>query len=368
MPKVERAYPAPELVEAARRGAAGRRGAADRQLRARRTAAASATSRRWRGSPCCGRPSSPACRRVEVRTISNRPARVRPRPVADRGRARARSARSFRRCSRSCALRHADLRVLAVPERHVRVPRARARAGRRAVRGRAGAARHRGAEPAGARRRARPDEAVSFGAFARRRRPLPDAAQRRGARPRRRAARRRARGERSPAGAPDRDPGPRDDRVPAPPARRAGARRGRSSCATTRSSARSADGEVDAGLIIHESRFTYADHGLVAVADLGEWWERETGLPVPLGRDLRAPGPRRRRPRPSAAIRASVEYAFAHPEASREYVRAHSQEMSDEVVRPAHRAVRERVQRRPRRGGAWRRSSGCSRRRARPLL
>ena len=41
-------------------------------------------------------------------------------------------------------------------------------------------------------------------------------------------------------------------------------------------------GEVDAGLIIHESRFTYADHGLVKVADLGEWWERETGLPVPL--------------------------------------------------------------------------------------
>ena len=41
-------------------------------------------------------------------------------------------------------------------------------------------------------------------------------------------------------------------------------------------------GEVDAGLIIHESRFTYADHGLVKIADLGEWWEGETGLPVPL--------------------------------------------------------------------------------------
>ena len=43
-----------------------------------------------------------------------------------------------------------------------------------------------------------------------------------------------------------------------------------------------ARGQVDAGLIIHESRFTYGDHGLVAVADLGEWWETETGLPVPL--------------------------------------------------------------------------------------
>src|SRR5215469_3288310 len=41
-------------------------------------------------------------------------------------------------------------------------------------------------------------------------------------------------------------------------------------------------GEVDAGLIIHESRFTYGEHGLVSVADLGEWWESETGLPVPL--------------------------------------------------------------------------------------
>jgi len=40
--------------------------------------------------------------------------------------------------------------------------------------------------------------------------------------------------------------------------------------------------EVDAGLIIHESRFTYREHGLVSVADLGEWWEAETGLPVPL--------------------------------------------------------------------------------------
>ncbi len=91
-------------------------------------------------------------------------------------------------------------------------------------------------------------------------------------------------------------------------------------------------GEVDAGLIIHESRFTYREHGLVAVADLGEWWEGETGLPVPLaGIFARAdlePGPV---DDAEAAIRASVEYAFAHPEASRDYVRSLSQEMSDEV-------------------------------------
>lgn len=91
-------------------------------------------------------------------------------------------------------------------------------------------------------------------------------------------------------------------------------------------------GEVDAGLIIHESRFTYGDHGLVKVADLGEWWERETGLPVPLAgicarQDLDAETVAAA----ERAIRASVQYAFDHPAASREYVRAHAQEMSDAV-------------------------------------
>jgi len=92
-----------------------------------------------------------------------------------------------------------------------------------------------------------------------------------------------------------------------------------------------AHGGVDAGLIIHESRFTYAEHGLVAVADLGDWWQEETGLPVPLaGIYARADVDSEPVER---AIRASVEYAFAHPEASREYVREHSHEMSEEVCR-----------------------------------
>ncbi len=91
-------------------------------------------------------------------------------------------------------------------------------------------------------------------------------------------------------------------------------------------------GDVDAGLIIHESRFTYADHGLVRVADLGEWWEGETGLPVPLaGIFARADLEEETVAAAEAAIRASVEYAFAHPEASRDYVRSLAQEMSDEV-------------------------------------
>jgi 1,4-dihydroxy-6-naphthoate synthase len=92
-----------------------------------------------------------------------------------------------------------------------------------------------------------------------------------------------------------------------------------------------AAGEVDAGLIIHESRFTYSEHGLVAVADLGDWWEDETGLPVPLA-GIYARGDVPAEP-VERAIRASVEYAFAHPEASREYVREHSQELSEEVCR-----------------------------------
>src|SRR4051794_20171681 len=95
-----------------------------------------------------------------------------------------------------------------------------------------------------------------------------------------------------------------------------------------------ASGEVDAGLIIHESRFTYREHGLVAVADLGELWEAERSLPVPLAticarRDV-DPSLRNELER---AIRASVEYAFANPEASADYVRANAQEMSPDVCR-----------------------------------
>jgi 1,4-dihydroxy-6-naphthoate synthase len=91
-------------------------------------------------------------------------------------------------------------------------------------------------------------------------------------------------------------------------------------------------GEVDAGLIIHESRFTYGEHGLVALADLGEWWEGETGLPVPLaGIFARTDLDPELVAEAETAIRASVEYAFAHPEASRDYVRSLAHELSDEV-------------------------------------
>lgn len=95
-----------------------------------------------------------------------------------------------------------------------------------------------------------------------------------------------------------------------------------------------ARGDVDAGLIIHESRFTYPEHGLSRVADLGEWWEGETGLPIPLGGIMarRALGVETVRA-VEDALRRSVEHAFAHPSDSRDYVRAHAQEMDDEVAR-----------------------------------
>ena len=94
------------------------------------------------------------------------------------------------------------------------------------------------------------------------------------------------------------------------------------------------EGEVDAGLIIHESRFTYREHGLVQAADLGDWWERATGLPVPLaGICARADLDDATVAAAERAIRASVRYAFDHPEASRDYVQAHAQEMAPEVQR-----------------------------------
>lgn len=93
-----------------------------------------------------------------------------------------------------------------------------------------------------------------------------------------------------------------------------------------------ARGDFDAGLIIHESRFTYADFGLAEVADLGVLWESATGLPLPLGviaarRDVDPEAIRAF----ETGLAASVRHAFAHPEASRGYVRAHAQELTDDV-------------------------------------
>ncbi|MFC9324844.1 1,4-dihydroxy-6-naphthoate synthase [Kitasatospora sp. NPDC057015] len=93
------------------------------------------------------------------------------------------------------------------------------------------------------------------------------------------------------------------------------------------------DGRVDAGLVIHEARFTYQDYGLRKLADMGEAWEQDTGLPIPLGAIVarRSLGEQRLR-EISETIRASVRQAWADPEASRGYVLAHAQEMDPAVA------------------------------------
>lgn len=93
-------------------------------------------------------------------------------------------------------------------------------------------------------------------------------------------------------------------------------------------------GEVDAGLIIHENRFTYQERGLKKIIDLGEFWDSLIHAPIPLGgivikrnlnNDLQQ--------KVNRLIKKSVEYAFANPESSMDYVKAHAQEMSEAVMK-----------------------------------
>lgn len=95
-----------------------------------------------------------------------------------------------------------------------------------------------------------------------------------------------------------------------------------------------ANGEADAGLIIHESRFTYAEAGLVSIADLGEWWESQTGRPIPLGGILvRDDIDDARAKEIDRAIRESLQFARRNEAAIMPYVREHAFEMSDDVMR-----------------------------------
>lgn len=92
-------------------------------------------------------------------------------------------------------------------------------------------------------------------------------------------------------------------------------------------------GEAAAGVIIHESRFTFLQAGFHEVLDLGAWWEKDSGLPIPLGGILarRALGNETIQ-LVDRAIRASLEYARQHPKESRTYIRDHAQELDDEVI------------------------------------
>lgn len=93
------------------------------------------------------------------------------------------------------------------------------------------------------------------------------------------------------------------------------------------------NGEMDLGLIIHENRFTYQDKGLHKILDLGDFWEQQTGCAIPLGgitanRNL----PEEIQHKLNRVLRKSVEFAFENSKSGLEFIRQHSQEMSEEVM------------------------------------
>jgi 1,4-dihydroxy-6-naphthoate synthase len=94
------------------------------------------------------------------------------------------------------------------------------------------------------------------------------------------------------------------------------------------------DERIDAGVIIHENRFTYQRRGLLCIQDLGHFWEKRTGLPVPLGGIVirRELGPELR-DKVERLLRNSIEWAIQRPLDSRDFVKAHAQEVGDDVIR-----------------------------------
>jgi 1,4-dihydroxy-6-naphthoate synthase len=92
-------------------------------------------------------------------------------------------------------------------------------------------------------------------------------------------------------------------------------------------------GEADCGVVIHEGRFTYQQRGLCCLADLGEWWQGATGLPIPLG----CFAARRTLPEQEVAefeecMAESIGHARANPTAPLPYMRQHAQELDDSVL------------------------------------
>lgn len=92
-------------------------------------------------------------------------------------------------------------------------------------------------------------------------------------------------------------------------------------------------GEVDAGLIIHENRFTYEEKGLKKIIDLGEYWESLIHAPIPLGGIvIKRSFDTEVQQKVNRLIKKSVEFAFANPQSCMPYVKIHAQEMSEEVM------------------------------------
>lgn len=93
------------------------------------------------------------------------------------------------------------------------------------------------------------------------------------------------------------------------------------------------NGEVDAGVIIHENRFTYAAKGLIKIIDLGDYWEQTYQMPIPLGGIVAKRSIEQTRiHQVDAYIKQSIEYAFANYPTIAPYVRANAQEMSEAVM------------------------------------
>ncbi len=93
------------------------------------------------------------------------------------------------------------------------------------------------------------------------------------------------------------------------------------------------DSEVDAGLIIHENRFTYQNKGLKKIIDLGEFWETETKQAIPLGGIvINRAIPHEIQVKFNKILRKSIEYAFANPKSSYNYIKQYAQEMNEEVM------------------------------------
>ncbi|GAE26630.1 menaquinone via futalosine step 4 [Halalkalibacter wakoensis JCM 9140] len=91
------------------------------------------------------------------------------------------------------------------------------------------------------------------------------------------------------------------------------------------------DGKIDAGLVIHEARFTFQNYGLSLLTDLGEWWEKDTGFPIPLGAIIAHRSLDKEAI--SKWIRESVDYAWSNPDASKAYIMEHAQELSSDVAK-----------------------------------
>lgn len=92
-------------------------------------------------------------------------------------------------------------------------------------------------------------------------------------------------------------------------------------------------GKVDAGLIIHENRFTYQEKGLEKIIDLGEYWENTTGSLIPLGGIvIKRHLPDEIIQKVNKLLRKSIEYAFANPDSALEYMQCNAQEMDKKIM------------------------------------